>query len=427
MTNFYRRLFLQGKTRSVGILASGILVGQLAILLATPLLTHLINPDAFGIYAVILASLNILATIATLRFELSIPIPEAEDEAFSALILSLLTTLTLALTLGTILMVSPELISYHFSSSMPIDVLLWVLPIGLLLSGIQQSLTYWSIRASNFLRISQSRGSYGIVTAGTQITLGLSGLGFSGLAGGEIVGRLSACLWLFSGIDRQQSKTLLNTVTAKSLYATARKFKGFALLSTLSSLINTLSIYLPTILIMRFLGSYEVGLYFLAQRIIGFPTALLISSISQVFVADFSRTKYASERATLYRDTIKQFAILTGPIFLIIGISSNYLFPYIFGAEWESAGKLAMLLAPFYFLQLLSGSTISALDILQAHGIRLLREVIFLAGTAAVISASYFYSSTAVAIIGSYVIFGVIFYSMSLFFVYHIILRTNSL
>jgi len=419
---------MRTRTHIGSILALGVITGYSAILLATPFLTRLYNPEEFGSYAMLISTLSVLAPIAALRFELSIPIPKIQHEAWHAFVLSNITTCLFALLLVGVVNFWPHWISKLIGLPDELTWLIWALPIGILLSGLQQSLRYWNIRNSQFLKVSQSHGSYGVITAGSQLAMGSSGFGAAALIGGEIIGRIFSCLLLTTSTHHSGShKYLRATTSIKILAQTARTFQKFAFISAPSSLINALSIYLPVLMIGHFISLQAAGLILLAQRVIGLPTSLLVSSTSQVFVSEFSRLKTSSQRTHLYVGTLKRFALLTAPIFLIIGIMSPNLFPLIFGDDWAESGLLSMILAPFFFMQLLSGTTVSALDILQAHWIRLARELVFLTGTLAIILTSLHYNFSTLIIVSAYAIFGAIFYLSSLIVVHRIILKSEEL
>ena len=426
ITKLLVHFFSERQARTVGLLVSGVIIGQLAVLLATPLLTRLFSPNEFGVYAMLIASLNVLAPISSLRLELSIPIPKKEEIALHSLMLSCAITCLLSLLLGTIIWIYPYLAINLIGISGKFEWVIWILPVGLLTSGLQQSLGYWNIRNEQFLRLSQSRGGYGVITATSQLILGASGVGVVSLFAGEIIGRIFSCLWLANRIICSSSRKIHRIISINLLLKVVHKFRRFIFLSTPSALINSLSIHLPIIMIGHFYDAHAAGLLLLAQRVVSLPTALLVGPISQTYVAQFAKTEDPLQRASLYISTVRRFSVMTAPVFLLLGYVSPILFSLLFGPNWMQSGLLGKVLAPFFFMQLLSGSTVSSLDILQEHWIRLNREFIFLAGSIISLSIGYYFKLSLVKMIYYYSIFGVVFYVLSLFFVYRIILHSRS-
>jgi len=66
------------------------------VLLAAPLLTRLYSPDDFGVLTVYIGILSLLSVIASLRYELAIPLPEDEREVVALTLLSFLIVLMVA-------------------------------------------------------------------------------------------------------------------------------------------------------------------------------------------------------------------------------------------------------------------------------------------------------------------------------------------
>lgn len=65
----------------MGVLVGGTTGAQLLAVLAAPLLTRLYTPEDFGLLAVYASLLGLIAVIASLRYELAIPLPTDDTEA----------------------------------------------------------------------------------------------------------------------------------------------------------------------------------------------------------------------------------------------------------------------------------------------------------------------------------------------------------
>src|SRR5690606_21592699 len=78
-----------GFVRNVAVLAGGTALGQLLTIAASPVLTRLYDPADFGVLGVYAALLTTITTVASLRYELAIPVSDDEEEAASLLVLCL--------------------------------------------------------------------------------------------------------------------------------------------------------------------------------------------------------------------------------------------------------------------------------------------------------------------------------------------------
>lgn len=96
MTTFVNRLRLllsrtvrdRALARSVAVLAGGTALGQGLAVLASPFLTRLCTPSGFGVLSAYTAIFSILVVVASLRYELAIPLPEDDETAANLLVLS---------------------------------------------------------------------------------------------------------------------------------------------------------------------------------------------------------------------------------------------------------------------------------------------------------------------------------------------------
>lgn len=111
---------------------------------------------------------------------------------------------------------------------------------------------------------------------------------------------------------------------------------------------------MPLLLIAANSAGSEAGFLFLAMTVMGAPMALVGSSVAQVYIAE------APDRlreGTLVPFTLKTMWALTkvaGPLLLLTGIVSPFVFPIIFGADWSHAGILMSWMVPWFILQLAS-------------------------------------------------------------------------
>ena len=99
--------------RHVLTLLTGTGLAQLIALAAAPLLSRLYTPEDFGVFALYLSVVSLLAILATGRYELAIVLPEDDDDARHLLALALLISLVVsAASLGLVLLFGLPLLNY---------------------------------------------------------------------------------------------------------------------------------------------------------------------------------------------------------------------------------------------------------------------------------------------------------------------------
>lgn len=390
------------------------------MLAASPALTRIYSPEDFGRYAYVFAAIGVMAPISALRYELAIPIPDSDGEArlvawtglLAAAVATAATFVFCAVAWLAGLLSPPER-----------ELLLVGLPLGVFLCGVFQTLTYWAVRYSAFRSVAYARGGSGVATAAAQIAAGLAGSGSLGLLVGDLGGRAIGAVFLLRHLSRYGVG--LARVSLRAVVRTARVYRGFALSSTPAALLNASSLFLPLIAVGALYGESGAGWMFMAQRVMALPSSLLGSATSQVYVSELARLA-PERRAVLYQETLARTFLIGCPPIVLGAVAAPTLFPYVFGDAWRNAGWIALSLAPLYVAQLLSGVTISTLDVLQYHGLRLLREVALLALTIIVFASAHILEWPLTTALWTYAFIGGASYVASIALVHGILKRGES-
>ena len=153
---------------------------------------------------------------------------------------------------------------------------------------------------------------------------------------------------------------------------------------------NTLGEQAPLLLLVGIYGAAVGGQYALAVRIGALPVTLVAAAVSQVFVAETARLARVqpSEMRVMFGRTTRVLALLAAGPFLLLAILAPILAGLIFGEAWRDAGLYVAILAPMFYLQLVTSPTGGTLDVLERQDLHLVREILRLVfvGTAAFIS-----------------------------------------
>ncbi|MBA3554317.1 MAG: oligosaccharide flippase family protein, partial [Gemmatimonadales bacterium] len=171
-------------------LASGSAMGQLLLALALPLLAHLYTPADYGTLAVYSALIAVLVVLASLRYEMAIPLPEDDTAAASLLVL----TFGILAAMAALVSLLVWLLGDSFVAVVKVPTLrpyLWLIPLGLLGAGAYQALSYWAIRRRAFGHLARTRLGQGAGQVVTQVAAGIAGAGAPGLLIGDLVGRVA--------------------------------------------------------------------------------------------------------------------------------------------------------------------------------------------------------------------------------------------
>lgn len=334
--------------KSIAILLGGSGSAQLIGIISLPFLTRLYTPEDFTTLTAISAIIGLLSIVACLRLDVAIPLPEKDDEAIHLLLMSIGLTTTLSIITAIII----SLIPYDTHKILG-NQHLWLVPAGVFIASLYNSMQYWAIRKKEFSLISKARVSQAIAGASLQLAVGFLSYSAFGLTAGFIISNGAGFIIFYFFFHKKILHGLLSSNT-KSIQKTLKKYKDFPRFSTLEALLNTAGVQLPLIIIATELASPEAAYLMLAMRIMQAPMGLIGSAIGQV---------YFSRAAQELRDgSIKSFTIETlNPLIkygastiIFIAIISTELLPLAFGSEWSRTGEIVLWIMPWLIIQFIS-------------------------------------------------------------------------
>jgi O-antigen/teichoic acid export membrane protein len=340
-----------GFVRSVAALVGGTVFSQAIILLALPVITRLYSPSDFSILAVYLSLLSMIAVAACLRFDVAIPLPERDDDAANLLVIALLSSLLVSLLTGVLawLFSGPILIAIGIPQFKPYVPLI---PVAVFLFSTASALQFWMIRKKEFGKTARTKILQTTGDVGTQVTLGLAGIGPVGLLTGQMLN--SSIAVLRYGIRALRSDAaLLKTVNRSDMRRMFREYDRFPKYSTIESLGSIAGLQLPILLIASLAAVTEVGYLNLAMRAMQAPMALIGSAVAQVYVsrapAEYREGRLGSFTTRMLGGLMKAGV---GPL-LFAAIIAPVAFPMIFGKQWSRAGELVAWMSPWFIMQFL--------------------------------------------------------------------------
>lgn len=338
--------------RAVAALVGGTAAAQAITVAALPLLTRLYSPSDFELLAVYLAVLGILSSIACLRFEISIPLPESDEHGVELLMASLLSTLLVTSAVVVAALALPNGLLERWGAE-KFSPYLWLLPPGVLLAGLYGSAQYWASRKGRFDQIARSRLGQAATGVGTQVAAGLAGW----TPGGLLVGHM-----LYGGagasglaiLALRRDRTLLQGLSLSGIWDRMVEYKRFPVYSTFEALANSAAIQLPMLLIATLAIGPEAGFVLLATRVMGAPMQLVGRAVSQVYLTRAPEEMRAGHLGGFTLDIVIRLALLGIPGMVLIALAAPSGFRFVFGDEWYRAGILLQWMTPWFILQFLS-------------------------------------------------------------------------
>lgn len=352
--------------RGVSVLVGGTAGAQALMVLASPLLTRLYTPEDFGLLAVYSGLLAIFSVVASLRYELAIPLPESNTEAANVLILSLLVVLVMASISGLMVLVAGQEIALALGTP-ALAKYFWLLPIGVLLAGVYNVFNYWAVRTKVFGDIARTRITQTLSTLAIQLfgfKLGGTALLF-GQAGGQGVGsiRLARSALRHKDFDRW---------SWPGVWQTAKRYKQFPIFSTWSALFNTAGTQLPPLMLAALFSTGAAGLYALAHRVLALPMSVIGDAIGKVFFANAAEAYREERLAPLVKSVHGTLAEVAMPASVLLVVAGPELFALVFGENWRQAGELARYMAPWLYMVFVTSPLSTLFLVLERENIGML-------------------------------------------------------
>ncbi|MEU8312252.1 MULTISPECIES: oligosaccharide flippase family protein [unclassified Micromonospora] len=377
---------MSGARRGVLSIAAGSAGGQVLALAAAPLLARIYRPADFGLFAVVSALAVTIGTVAALRWEMAIPIPERESDARA------LVTLGLAAACGTgavgallVLLLRDEVARWFDQPDLASW--LWVVPPTAAAMGTVLVLNQFAVRHRRYGMIGRRNLFQAVGVVATQLVAGVAGLRSGGLALGFGFGQVVAAGVLLGGARRRG-------VRFRGLAAVARRYRRFPVLMAPSGLLNILGTQLPVLLIASWYGSTVAGWLGLTQRVIAMPIALVSSAVAQVYLAEIARA--ARERAVdgrrIFLGATRRLAMIAVPGAVAVVLAAPSAFSLIFGPQWHRSADYAQALAVFMAAQFVASPLSQTLVVFERQGLQLAWDagrVLVIAGAVSAVALAH--------------------------------------
>ncbi len=374
---------------SVMIMFAGSALGQCLSVLCAPVLTRLYTPAMFGALGNFTSLIAIAAVVASLRYEMALPLAKSKEEAANLLAVCGIALLLTTLLLWGLLLCCPAIgtPASAFGTLLPYRALL---PIGFFCVGAYQILVYLGTWQGDYSSIARTKLYQGAAGPLTQIALGLSSWGIWGLLSGFIVGQSAGTGLLFNRLVLKTA--MLRQIRRQGMKAIAMRYIRFPLLSSWSGLINTLGSSCLLLVVVPVLYSNTIaGFVFLADRIIGRPLLLISTSILQVYLGDVSRSlthNPAGIKRRFLRLAFYQFLIVASWL-AVVNIAAPYVFPFAFGPRWAGAVLYLHIMSIAYLPQMVISALAHTLQVLEKLGLSAVWETVRLIAVAGAFAASY--------------------------------------
>lgn len=370
---------------SIKRLASGNIISQVAAFAILPIILKIYSPEQYGVSAQILAIAAIVSPIALLRLDFAVAIAE-EQEIPSLRRTAILSSLSVSFLCG-------ALSSIYFTG--------YIVPVFLSLTvfalSLNQFLVAENLRLGNLNKVNLSKILFPTISGAMQILISFSFFRPIGLIIGDVIGRYVSNLAIRPAIDTEKPFSSLELI---------KKYQSFIKYSMPASIMNSISIFLPTIFISHSFSVYYSGIFSLSLRVIQTPISSITQSTSQAF---FAAAKSNIELNILKSQTLKLVKML-----FVISIAVTLLAPVLYiiikdliPPKWEDCVLTIVILWPMFFSQIALSSITSFFNLVERNSTQFMLDFFRISGiliaslASNILNATYWEYITAISILST--------------------------
>lgn len=339
-------------TKNVITLSTGTIIAQIIPFIISPILSRLFSPEEFGIFALYMSISSIISIVATGRYELAIMLPKDDNDAINIMGLSLsITTIVSFIVLLVVLIFNDSIVNLLNNDN--INNWLYLMPFSILIAGAFQNFNYYIIRKKKFKKLAIAKVNKSVISGSSNIGLGL--FNFSGgLILGAFLGEGITTYYLGRKIFNSEVK-ILKEIKKTKMLRLAKRYIDFLRFDLFAGLFSVLTSQSIIILLGIYFNSIIVGIYSLTNRVLVAPIHFIGKAILDVFRQ--RATEDYNKRGRCDSIFKKTFFILVSVSFIpFLGLFffAEEIFSFVFGEQWQEAGKIAEILTPMFFLKFIS-------------------------------------------------------------------------
>jgi O-antigen/teichoic acid export membrane protein len=326
-----------------------------------------------------MAIISVMAPVAALSYPVAIVLPKSNNDAKGLIKLSLLITVIISLLVFILLLLFKHQIVSIFQLE-EISVYLYLIPIVLALAGLLQVIEQWLVRTKQFSVSAKATLLQSII-----VNSGKLGIGFFHPAAAVLILftslRQGVKSFLLLLLTKNINKGLLKAipkekVTIKKL---AKKYRDFPIFRTPEILLNAISGNLPILLLTSFFGPVSAGFYVIGRSVLNIPSQLIGKSVGDVFYPRITEASNNNENlAQLIKKATLSLATVGAIPYGIVIMFGPWLFGFVFGEEWVTAGEYARWISLMSYFMFINRPSVVSLPVLSAQRFHLIYTIFVL-------------------------------------------------
>lgn len=379
-----------------------------------PIITHLYDPETYGLYSLVLASFSIFNGMSSLRYDTAIVVMGNNRLSEYMSILSFAVLVLFTGLLSIFLFFGKEVYLGWMNASEIIPYT-WLIPVFVVFTGYRLILNGKASIAKHFTLLTVAGILMAVVLRGFALLFGFFSPSFFSLC-------LAHILAFVVVIGYMSTKHRLNFhfFQPQRLMFLAKKYWKYPVFETSSAFVNSLSLWLPVFMLAGYFGPAIVGLFNMADRLLDRPFRMLANALGSVYFPTASQVMIegkAKKLLSLYKKIFFRLFVLFLPLFLTVYFVAPWLEGFL-GEKWAGAGLIIQILVIIRFFHTLNTPFAKTFLILGRQELGFILGVISLLSR---LAAMWFFRDSYTSMLWAFSITGGVYYAVNNFIIYLLI------
>lgn len=316
-------------------LLSGNALPQILFLITLPILAGIYDKESFGIFATFSALIAFTQPLSMLTLENALLTAKKEDIS-EIFFINLCMLVTFALIMSCIIYFALQV---NFIEGFIFDLkYLTLIFIGIIIFGVARLSTVIANRETANTSIAKAAFFAGCIRVFFPL---LAGVIFGSNPLFLIIGSLSGELTIFLILNNfflkffKNASNILKKINFKRFIFVLKENQNFVFQGSMASFMINSSAFVPAIVIGYIWGAEAVGIYFMADRIVGLPAQFMSAALNTYFIGAYS--KNIREKINATNAIIRSLLIglsLSIPFLVIVFFADQWLI-ILLGEDWS--------------------------------------------------------------------------------------------